>query len=103
MHAAVRRHPPGLGVDRRDRLTQQANARLGERGIRQAHLGGRRLAEHHVELRVAEDEGVGAVDQRDARLVAERRRQERRQLETAEPRSQDQYARLHPRSLTGPF
>ena len=36
---------------------------------------GRRPAEHHVELRVAEDERVALVDQRDVDVVAERLRQ----------------------------
>ena len=64
--------------------------------VRQAHLLGRRPPEHHVELRVAEDEGVALVDQRHAGVVAERLRQHGRELEAAEARTEDEDARPHP-------
>ena len=71
-------------------------------GIGQADLLGRRLAEHHVELRVAEDEGVVLVDERNAGVAAERFGQESRELETAEARAQNDETRLHRGELNPP-
>ena len=90
--AGVGGDAPGLGVDRGDRLLQQADARLDVLAVRQAHRLGRRAAEHDVELRVAEDEAVALVDERHVDLVAERLGQHRAELEAAEARSQHQYA-----------
>jgi hypothetical protein len=86
--ALVRRHPPRFGVDRGDRLTQEADAGFDDVGIGQADVLERRPVEHHVELRVAEDEGVVLVDQLDAGVAAERLGQDSRELETAEARAQ---------------
>ena len=49
----------------------------------------RRATEHHIELRVAEDERVALVDQRDLEVLV-RLREERRELEAAEARAEDQ-------------
>ena len=87
--ARVGRDPARLGIDRRDRLLQEADAGLGEVAVRKANRVQRRPPEHHVELRVAEDERVALVDQRDGDLVADRLRQHRRELEPAEAGSQD--------------
>ena len=64
-------------------------------------LYGRRTAserlppEHHVELRVAEDEGVALVDQSHVRVLAELVGEDRRQLEAAEPRPEYDYPFRH--------
>ncbi len=50
-------------------------------------MGGR-SAEHHVELREAEHEALGTVDQRDLDLISQRLRQAGAQLEPAEPGTQ---------------
>ena len=93
--SSVGRHPPRLWIDRGDRLAHEADTGLGEVGIRQANLAWRLAPEHHVELRVAEDEGVVLVDQRDAGVAPERLGQESRELETAEARTQNDEACLH--------
>ena len=84
--AAVGGHAPRLGIDRGDRLLQEAHAGLGDVAVREADRVGRRPAEHHVELRVPEDEGVVLVDQGHVDVVAERLRQHGRELETSETR-----------------
>src|SRR3954469_9635768 len=98
--APVRLHPPRFGIDRGDGLAQEADSGFVDVGVGQADLLGRRPAEHHVELRVAEDEGVVLVDQRDAGVAAERLGQESRELETAEARTQNDEACLHRTNLT---
>jgi len=100
--SSVGRHPPRLWIDRGDRLAQEADTGLGEVGIRQANLAWRLAPEHHVELRVAEDEGVVLVDERNAGVAAERFGQESRELETAEARAQNDETRLHRDELTPP-
>ena len=100
MHARIGRHLEPLGVDRRHGLAQESHAWLGEARVRDANLLRRRPPEHHVELRVAEDEGVVPVDQGDPGVVAERLGEQGRELETAEARSQDDDARFHRTSLT---
>ena len=98
--ARVRRHRPRLRIDRRDRLAQEPNARLREARIGQSHGVGLDASEHHVELRVAEHERVGPVDQRDAGVVAELLGEDRGQLETAEPGAEDQDPLVHRASLS---
>ena len=85
VRAGVGRHMPRLGVDRRDLFPNEPHSGLDQVAVRQSHGVERRAPEHHVELRVAEDEGVALVDERHVGLVAERLRQPGRQLETAEP------------------
>ena len=75
VEAGVGRHAPRLRVDRGDRLLQEAHAGLRDVAVREADRVGRRPPEHHVELRVAEDERVALVDQRHVDVVAERLRQ----------------------------
>ena len=85
VRALIRRHPPRLRVDGRDGLAQETDAGLDDFGIRQADIFGLRLAEHHVELRIAEYERLVRVDQRDARIVSECVGQKGRELETPKP------------------
>ena len=89
VHRIVRRDAPDLGIDRRDRLLDEAHAGPRERAVRHRD-GVQRLApEHDVELREAEDERVALVDQRDVDLVAEGVRQRRGELEPAEAGAED--------------
>ena len=85
----IGRDPARLGIDRGDRLLQEADAGLGDVSVRKANGVQSRPPEHHVELRVAEDESVALVDQGDGDLVADRLREHRRELEPAEAGSQD--------------
>ena len=77
-----------LGVDRRDRLAQEAHARLDDLRVGQPHRLGARAAEHHIQLGEAEHERVALVDQRHLDVVAQLLRQHRRELQPAEPRPQ---------------
>src|SRR5690348_2499097 len=95
MFATVRGHAPGLGIDCGDRLLQEANTRLVDVAVGMTDGLQRRPTEHHVELGIAEDEGVGAVDQGDAGLVAELLRQPGRELQARESSPEDEYARAH--------
>ena len=56
---------------------------------------GRLPAEHHLELGVAEDKRVVAVQQRDADRVLKRLGEPRRQLQATEARAEDQDVLLH--------
>ena len=89
-----------LGVDGGDGLLQEAHAGLEDLAVGEAHGLERCATEHHVELGVAEDEGVALVDQRDLDLLAERLREHGGELETAEARPQDNDATLHAAELT---
>ena len=62
--AAVGGHAARLGIDRGDRLLQKPHPGLYEVAVWDADRIGCRPAEHHVELRIAEDERVALVDQR---------------------------------------
>ena len=95
MDSRVRGHPPRLGIDRGDRLLQEPHAGLRDVAVGQPHRVGRRAPEHHVELREPEDERVALVDQRHLDLVAERLREHGAQLQPAEPRPENEYARAH--------
>src|SRR5262249_53687180 len=85
----VRGHAAPLGIDRDDRLADEAHARLRDRGVREADGVERRPPEHDVELRVPEDERVGRVDQRDVDLAGNLLRQRRRELQAAEAGAED--------------
>ena len=100
--AGVGRHASRLGIDRGDRLPQEAHAGLGDVAVREADRVGRRPPEHHVELRVPEDERVVLVDQRHVDVVAERLRQHGRELETAKARPEDEDPRRHAGDPTRP-
>ncbi len=76
-------------------LLEEAHSGLDDLAVRQADRVECRPAEHHVELRVAEDERVVLVDQRHLDLVAERLGQHGGELETAETRSEDDNAGRH--------
>ncbi len=99
VHSAVRDDAPSLRVDRGDRLAEEADAGLGELRVRQPNVLEPDSPEHHVELRVAEDERLGLVDQRDARVLSERLGQLGRQLEAGEARTEDENALAHEPSL----
>ena len=87
--ARVGRDAARLGIDCGDRLLHEADTDLRDVAVREANCVRSRPPEHHVELRVAEDEGVALVDQGDGDLVAERFREHGRELEPAEAGSQD--------------
>ena len=74
---------------------------LGDVAIGQPHRVGRRAPEHHVELREPEHERVALVDQRHLELAAERLRQHGAQLQPAEPRAENEYARAHRATISG--
>ena len=74
VRAGVRRHAPRFRVDRRDRLLQETHPGL-TMSRRAAARPRASAAEHHVELREAEDERVALVDQGELDVVAERFRQ----------------------------
>ena len=93
--AGVGGDPPGGGVDAGHRLLAELDAVLVDVAVGQPHVVGRSPAEHHVELGVAEDERVVAVEQRDADRVLERLGEPRRQLQAAEARAEDQDVLLH--------
>ena len=82
-------HAARLGIDRGDRLLQESHPRFDDVAVRETDRVERRPSEHHVELRVTEDERIALVDQSDVDVVAERVRQCRRQFETPEAGSQD--------------
>ena len=83
------------GIDRGDRLLQKAHPGLGEVAIREANGLHRRPAEHHVELRVPEDERIVLVDQGHVDVFAERLRQGRCELEPPEAGSENHDTALH--------
>ena len=89
VRALVGRDVTGGGVDRSDPLLPELDARLHEVPVLQLH--GRRLglAEEDVELREPERERVVLVDQRDANLVGDRVGEPARELQPAEPGSED--------------
>ena len=95
VNTAVGGHAPRLGIDRGDRLLQEAHAGLCDVAVCEADRVWRRPAEHHVELRVPEDERVVLVDQGYVDVVAERLRQHGRELESPKTRSEDDNAAFH--------
>ena len=64
MDAVVGGHASCFGIDRGNRLLQEAHPGLGNVAVGEADRVGPRPPEHHVELRVSEDERVVLVDQR---------------------------------------
>ena len=69
--AAIGRDAPPVGVDRGDGLLQEPDVRRRDLSVGQAHRRRGLLPEHHVQLREAEHERVGAIDQGDLDLVAQ--------------------------------
>ena len=92
---AVSGHAPRVRIDRGNRLLQEAQPGLCDVTVLEADRVERRPAEHHVELRVSEDERVVLVDQGYVDVVAERLRQHGRELKTAEARSEDDNPGFH--------
>ena len=75
--AAVGRHASPLRVDRGNLFLPEAHPWLVDAAVREAH-GVKGLATvHHVELRIAEDEGIALVDQGELEVISERLRQNR--------------------------
>ena len=97
--ALIGRDHPRFRIDGGDGLAQEPHARFLDRGVRESDLVSGHATEHHVELRVAEHEGVAVVDQRHPRMLTERVGQDRRELEAAEARAQNEDARSHEASL----
>jgi len=85
-----------VGIDSDDGVLDEIDARLDELRVRQSHGFWRRPAEHHVELRVAEDEGVGSVDQRHVHVVRDVLGEDGGEFHATEPRPEDHDALLHP-------
>ena len=77
-------------IDACHRLPAELDAVLHEVAVGEPDLVGRLAAEHHLELREAEEERVVAIDQRDADRVRARLREPGRELQPAEPGSEDQ-------------
>ena len=71
----VGHHTPPDRVNLGDGLLAEAHLRRCDRAVAEVDDIGCPLPEHHVQLREAEYEGVGAIDQRDIDLVAELLRQ----------------------------
>ena len=92
VYGPVGRDAPRLGVDGDDLLPQEPYAGLGEVVVAKPNLLGLGAAEHDVELREPEDERFTRVDQSDAGFVAEPLREDRRQLEPGEARSENEYS-----------
>ena len=76
-------------IDRGDVRLHELHAGLDDVGVAVVHRWFSRAAEHHLELREAEDERLGTVDEHDVDVVAELVGQARGQLETAEAGAQD--------------
>jgi hypothetical protein len=74
---------------------ENANARFHDGAVGVLDRCRRLTPEHHVELREAEDEAVGLVDQEDVDRISERVREKRRQLQPAEARTKDHNTMLH--------
>ena len=55
----------------------------------------RRATEHHIELRVAEDERLALVDHRYAGVLPQSLGKHRGKLQTAKPGAEDENARVH--------
>lgn len=92
---------PGGGVERRDEFLPEDDPPLGEGAVREVDRLGRGPAEHHVELRVPEDEAVVLVDDRDLGLAAEPLGEARGDLESAESGAYDHD--LHGALPSGPL
>ena len=73
------------------------DTRLDQVAVRMSHRLRRSPAEHHVELREAEDESVGPVDQHDIDVVAEFVRESGGQLQAAEacPKHENPHGSMH--------
>src|SRR5215208_5934850 len=77
-------------------LCGELDSLLDDVAVAQPYLVGGPPAEHHVELRVTEEPGVVAVEQRDADGVAHRLRKPRREFQSSEAGAQNQDMLLHP-------
>ena len=99
VRACVGRHVASRRIDRGYALLAELDARLRESAVGDPHLRGISATEEDVELREPEGEGVVLVDQRDAKLVAERSREPARELQPAESGPKDDDV-LHPGNPT---
>ena len=82
-------HAAGGWVDGGDELLAEVDAGLVDGGVGGADVGAGLAAEHELELREAEDEGVVLVDEGDADLVAELLREAGGELEATEAGAED--------------
>src|SRR5919197_1018002 len=87
-------------VDGCHRLLAELDAVLLEVAVVEPDVVGRLTAEHHLELGETEVERVVAIDQRDANRVHDRLREPGRELQSAEPGSEDQDVLGHRRQST---
>ncbi len=95
----IRRDATCFGIDGRDGLAEKAHARLRHRRVGKPHRFRLGVAEHDVELRIAEHESVPALDERHARVRPERLGETGRDLEAAEAGAEDEDALAHAASL----
>jgi len=95
MGAEVGHDVPGVGVDRGDGLLPEPHVGRCEVAVGQADGLERLSAEHHIELREAEHEGVRAIDQGDLDLVTQFLREAGGKLEATETGTEHEYGRGH--------
>ena len=88
------------GVNGGDGLLAELDARLGHVPVVQSYVIEATAPEHHVQLRETEDERVALVDESDLDVVTEILGEPGRELQAAEPGSEDQNSGRH--VLAGP-
>ena len=103
MDTVVGGHAPRLRIDRGDRLLQETHPGLCDVTVSEADRVERRPAEHHVELRVPEDERIVLIDQGYVDVVTERLRQQGGELETPETRPEYDDPSSHQASGSQPW
>jgi hypothetical protein len=97
VRAVIGHDAPGFRVDRGDGLLAEPDVGHREVAVGKANGLRRPLAEHDVQLREAEHEGVRAIDQGDADLVTRRARGAGRELEATEAGPEHEHGRGHGR------
>jgi hypothetical protein len=95
VRSAIRCDALGHGIDRRDCLLEKPHAGLHESLIRESHRVKRRVPEHDVELRVAENKGVVLIDQRHVDAVAIRLGEHGAEFEPSEAGAENEDALFH--------
>ena len=84
-----------VGVDGGDGLLAELDVGPGDVPVVQSYVAEAAAPEHHVQLREAEDKRVTLVDESDLDLVAKVLGQPGRELQAAEPGSEDQNSGRH--------
>jgi len=97
VRAVIGHDAPGFRVDRGDGLLAEPDVGHREVAVGKANGLRRPLAEHDVQLREAEHEGVRAIDQGDVDLVTQLAREAGRELEAAEAGPEHEHGRGHGR------